>query len=194
MAEKFGLLPQVKQQIDHWVAKFPDGKQRSAILAALHIIQDEYDGYLTEPMLVAVAKYLDMPPIQVHEVASFYAMYDQKPVGKNKIYVCTNIACQLCGSDKIMAHVEKKLDIKAGQTTTDGQFTLKEFECLGACTGAPMMQVNKDYHENLTPQKVDSILAEVSTSKAKSAAKNAAKSAAKGAAKGASTLEEGSAG
>lgn len=159
--EKFELSTSVKKQIDHWIKKFPQGKQRSATLAALHIVQDEYDGYLTEPMMNAVADYLDIPAIQVYEVATFYVMYDKKPVGKNKLYVCTNIACQLCGSDKIVEHLEKKLNVKMGETTKDGKFTLKEFECLGACIGAPMMQVNKDYHENLTPEKVDKILQKV---------------------------------
>lgn len=161
MTEKFELSHNVKKQIDHWVAKFPKGKQRSATLAALHIMQDEHEGYLTTAMMDAVAEYLDIPAIQVYEVATFYVMYDKKPVGKNKLFVCTNIVCQLCDSDRIVEHLEKKLHIKMGETTQDGQFTLKEFECLGACTGAPMMQVNKDYHENLTPEKVDDILRKV---------------------------------
>ncbi len=161
MTDEFKLSHKVKKQIDHWITKFPEGKQRSAVLAALHIVQDEHEGYLTEPMMKEVALYLNIPPVQVYEVATFYSMYDQKPVGKNKVYVCTNIACQLRGSDKMVSHLEKKLNIKMGETTKDTQFTLKEFECLGACTGAPMMQINKDYYENLTPQKVDSILEKV---------------------------------
>lgn len=157
----FELSSKVKKQIDHWVAKFPQGKQRSATLMALHLVQDEYDGYLTDEHIQAVADYLNIPAIQVEEVATFYVMYDRKKVGRNKLYVCTNIACQLRGCSKIVEHLENKLGIKMGESTPDGKFYLKEFECLGACTGAPMMQVNKDYHENLTPEKIDQILQQV---------------------------------
>lgn len=156
----FVLTDKDKAHIDHWIAKFPEGKQRSAILPALHILQDHHEGYLTDAMMDAVAEYLDVPAIQVYEVASFYVMYDRKKIGKNKLYVCTNIACQLRGADKIVEHLKKTLKINIGETTKDGLFTLKEFECLGACIGAPMMQVNKEYHENLTTDKVDKIIAD----------------------------------
>ena len=152
------LSKKSREAIDTWTAKFPENHKQSALLAALHIVQEENDGHLTEEIMEAVADYLGIPAIAVFEVASFYMMYDLKPVGKHKLCVCTNIACQLRGSDEIMAHIKKRLKVGVGGTTKDGLFTLKEFECLGACTGAPMMQVNKDYHENLTPAKVDAIL------------------------------------
>ncbi len=156
--EKIELSKQEKVDIDYWLKKFPETQRQSALLAALHIVQDAHEGYLTDPLMEAVADYIGIPKIAVLEVASFYMMYDLKPTGKFKLYVCTNISCQLRGSDEIMHHLEKKLKVKPGQTTPDGLFTLKEFECLGACTGAPMMQINKDYYENLTPKKVDEIL------------------------------------
>ena len=159
--EKIELSKKVKTDIDYWLKKFPETQRQSALLAALHIVQDAHEGHLTDALLEAVADYIGIPKIAVLEVASFYVMYDLKPTGKFKLYVCTNISCQLRGSDEIMHHLESKLKVKPGQTTQDGLFTLKEFECLGACTGAPMMQVNKDYYENLTPARVDEILADL---------------------------------
>jgi NADH-quinone oxidoreductase subunit E len=152
------LSASTQKEIDAWLKKFPANQRQSALLAALHIVQEENEGYLTEEIMQAVADYIGIPAIAVFEVASFYMMYDLKPVGKNKIYVCTNIACQLRGSEEIMAHLKKRLKVDIGQTTKNGLFTLKEFECLGACIGAPMMQINKDYYEDLTPAKVDAIL------------------------------------
>jgi NADH-quinone oxidoreductase subunit E len=127
-------------------------------MAALRIVQDANDGSLTRELMDQVAAYLDMPPIAVYEVATFYSMYEHKPVGKHKVCVCTNISCMINGSDKIVDHMEKKLDVKLGGTTADGKFTLKEVECLGACGGAPMFQIGNKYYENLTPELVDSIL------------------------------------
>ena len=158
MTNHIELSSKSKKDIDHWLKKFPANQRQSALLAALHIVQEENGGYLTEDLMQAIADYLQIPTIAVLEVATFYMMYDLKPTGKYKLYVCTNIACQLRGSDEIMAHIQQRLNIDKGQTSTDGLFTLKEFECLGACIGAPMMQINKDYHENLTPKKVDEIL------------------------------------
>lgn len=145
------------KQIEKEVAKYPADQKQSAVMAALRIAQEEH-GWLSVPLMDYVAKILEMRPIQVYEVATFYSMYDLKPVGKHKISVCTNISCMLCGSDEIVKHLEKKLGIKLGETTADGKFTLKEVECLAACGGAPMFQVGKTYYENLTPQKVDEIL------------------------------------
>jgi NADH-quinone oxidoreductase subunit E len=155
-----GLLSShVREEIDHWVAKFPPERQRSAVIGALHAVQHENQGYLTPELMTAVAEYLRLPPIQVFEVASFYSMFETKPVGRHSISVCTNISCMLCGGDDILAYVEKKLGIKAGQSTPDGKFYLKvEEECLAACCGAPMMMVDHVYHENLTPKKIDEIL------------------------------------
>jgi NADH-quinone oxidoreductase subunit E len=153
------LSAHVREEIDHWVAKFPEGRQRSAVLAALHAAQHENGGFLTPKIMTAVAEYLQLPPIQVFEVASFYSMFETKPVGRHSISVCTNISCMLRGGDDILAHVERRLGIKAGESTPDGKFYLKvEEECLAACCGAPMMMVDHVYHENLTPQAVDEVL------------------------------------
>jgi NADH-quinone oxidoreductase subunit E len=156
------LSAHLREEIDHWIAKFPPGRQRSAVIGALHAVQHENGGYLTPPLMDAVAAYLDLPPIQVYEVASFYSMFETKPVGRHSISICTNISCMLRGSDEIVEHVEKRLGIKTGESTPDGKFYLKcEEECLAACCGAPMMMVDHHYHENLTPQKVDRILKEL---------------------------------
>ena len=146
-------------EIDHWVAKFPEGKQRSAVIAALHAVQHDNHGYLTEELMQAVAEYLDMPAIQVYEVAAFYSMFEAKPVGRCSISVCTNIACMLRGSDEILQHIENRLGIKEGESTPDGKFYLRrEEECLAACNNAPMLMVDHRYHENLTTEKVDQLL------------------------------------
>ncbi len=152
------LSEKTTKAIDHWLEKFPVDQRRSALLAALHIMQEENDGHLTQELLDAVADYLQIPRIAAYEVATFYSMYEFEPVGKHKICVCTNISCMLNGSEEIVSHLKEKLAIDFGETTKDGRFTLKEVECLGACVNAPMMQVNKDYHERLTTEKVDQIL------------------------------------
>jgi len=145
-------------EIDIWVAKYPKDQKQSAVMAALTTVQDANGGWLSQELMEAVAEYLDMEPISVYEVATFYSMYELKPVGRNKICVCTNISCMLCGSDEIVAYLKDKLGIGFGETTADGKIHLKEVECLGACGGAPMLQIGDQYHENLTPEKVDSIL------------------------------------
>ena len=153
------LSEHTRHEIDHWVAKFPPGKQRSALLAALRSAQHQNQGYLTTPLMDAVAAYLSLPPIQVYEVASFYSMFETKPAGRLHVSVCTNIACMLCGSDKIVEHIEKRLGIKTGESTPDGKFFLKrEEECLAACNNAPMMMIDHVYYENLTPEKIDQVL------------------------------------
>jgi NADH-quinone oxidoreductase subunit E len=153
------LSEHVRHEIDHWVAKFPEGRQRSAVIAALHAVQHENKGYLTQPLMDAVAEYLGLPPIQVYEVASFYSMFETKPVGRHHVSICTNISCMLRGAEDIVAHAERKLGIKTGESTPDGRIYLKcEEECLAACVGAPMMMVDHIYHENLTSEKVDEIL------------------------------------
>jgi len=150
--------PKTRAEIDAWVAKYPAEWKQSAVMAALRIVQDENGGFLTEELMDKVADYLDMPAIAVYEVASFYSMYELKPVGQHKICVCTNVSCMICGSDNIVDHLQNRLGIKFGQTTEDGRFTLKEVECLGACGGAPMIQIGNEYYENLTTDLVDSIL------------------------------------
>ncbi|MGD8588158.1 MAG: NADH-quinone oxidoreductase subunit NuoE [Chromatiales bacterium] len=149
---------EVRKEIDQWIAKYPADRKQSAVMAALRIVQDANGGWLTTELMNNVAAYLDMPPIAVYEVATFYSMYELKPVGKHKICVCTNVSCMINDSDRIVEHLERKLGIRLGQTTEDGRFTLKEVECLGACGGAPMLQIGKQYYENLTPEIVDSIL------------------------------------
>jgi NADH-quinone oxidoreductase subunit E len=153
------LSPHVREEIDRWMAKFPEGRQRSAVISALHAAQHENKGFLTPEIMDAVAAYLDMAPIEVYEVATFYSMFETKPVGEHSISVCTNISCMLRGSGEIVEHIENKLGIKTGESTADGKFYLKrEEECLAACCGAPMMMVDHVYHENLTVEKVDEVL------------------------------------
>jgi len=156
------LNAHTREEIDAWRAKFPESRQRSAVIGALHAAQHQNNGFLTKELMEAVAEYLDLPAIQVFEVAAFYSMFETKPVGKHSISVCTNISCMLCGGEQILTHVEKKLGIKAGESTSDGRFYLKiEEECLAACNGAPMMMVDHVYHENLTPARIDEILDDI---------------------------------
>ncbi|MEX1273795.1 MAG: NAD(P)H-dependent oxidoreductase subunit E [Gammaproteobacteria bacterium] len=153
------LSAHAREEIDRWVAKFPPDQKRSAVLSALRAVQHENGGFLTVPLMDAVALYLGLEPIKVYEVASFYSMYEVKPVGRHSVSVCTNISCMLRGSDEIVAHIEQKLGCKTGETSADGRVYLKrEEECLAACAGAPMMMVDHKYHENLTTEKVDKIL------------------------------------
>ena len=159
MTETTLLTESIKGKIDTWVAKFPIGKQRSAIIGSLHAVQEHNQGYLTPELMDAVADYLDLPHIYVYEVATFYSMFQTEPVGRNEIAICTNISCMLSGSDVIVQHIEDRLNIKLGESTKDGNIFLKrEEECLAACTGAPMMMVNHQYIENLDIEKVNEIL------------------------------------
>jgi NADH-quinone oxidoreductase subunit E len=149
------------EEIDRWLERYPSDRRRSAVLAALSIVQHE-EGYLSSEAMDAVAAYLGIPEMDVYEVASFYSMYNLKPVGRHTIAVCSNVSCMLRGADAIITHLEQKLGIRVGESTPDGRFYLKqEEECLAACCGAPMMQVNHVYHENLTPEAVDRILDEL---------------------------------
>lgn len=144
-------------EIDHWIAKYPADQRQSAVMSALFIVQEEHN-YLTPVLMDAVAEYLQMPAIAVYEVATFYSMYEHKPLGRHLINVCTNISCKLRDSDEVVKYLETKLNINLGDTTADQRFTLRSVECLGACVNAPMMQVDKDYHENLTTDKIDDVL------------------------------------
>jgi NADH-quinone oxidoreductase subunit E len=156
------LSASTRAEIDHWVAKFPAGRQRSAVISALRVTQEQNHGYLTTELMDAVAEYLRLPPIQVYEVATFYSMFETHPCGRHHVSVCTNISCMLRGGEDIAAYVEKKLGIRTGESTPDGRIFLKrEEECLAACTGAPMMMVDHIYHEHLTSAKVDQILDEL---------------------------------
>ena len=153
------LSDHTRSEIDHWLAKFPEDQKRSAVLSALNAAQHQNQGYLTTDFMDAVADYLGMAAIHVYEVASFYSMYEIKPVARNNVAICTNISCMLMGSASIVEYVENKLGIKIGESTEDGRIYLKcEEECLAACAGGPMMQVNHKYYENLTAEKVDEIL------------------------------------
>ncbi len=151
-----GSLRKVNEMISH----YPQGKHKSALLGVLHLAQEEFGGWLDVPVMDYVASILKIEPIEVYEVASFYSMYNLKPVGKYLFEVCQTGPCMLNGSDEIIAYIKQKLGIGVGETTADGLFTLKTVECLGACGYAPMMQQGKHYREHLTKEKVDAIIAE----------------------------------
>ncbi len=159
-ARKYELLTaESRERIDGWVAKYPPEQKKSAVLSALQIAQEQNGGWVSSELMDAVADYLDMQPVEVYEVSTFYSMIEIEPVGRNMVALCTNLSCMLCGAETIVAHVERKLGIRLGETTPDGRITLKlEEECLAACAGGPMMTVNGHYKENLTPEKVDEIL------------------------------------
>lgn len=154
-----GLPGHVREELDLWVGRFPEGRQRSAIIAGLRAAQHENGGYLTRDLMDAVASYLSVPPVQVYEVATFYSMFETRKVGRHCVSVCTNVSCMLRGAEELVAHIERKLGIRIGESTADGRIYLKrEEECLAACCGAPMMMVNHEYYEDLTPDRVDEIL------------------------------------
>jgi len=147
-------------EFNRLVARYPEGKQKSALLPVLHLAQDNFGGWLSSETMDYVAELLNITPIEVYEVATFYSMYNTKPVGKYMFEVCQTGPCMLRGSDDIITYIEKTLGIKPGETTADGLFTLKTVECLGACGYAPMMQLGKHYREHLTKEKVDAIIDE----------------------------------
>jgi NADH-quinone oxidoreductase subunit E len=147
-------------EFNRLMARYPDGKQKSALLPVLHLAQDSFGGWLSSETMDYVASLLNIEPIEVYEVATFYSMYNLKPVGKYLFEVCQTGPCMLRGSDDIISYIGQTLGIKPGETTIDGMFTLKTVECLGACGYAPMMQLGKHYREHLTKEKVDSIIDE----------------------------------
>lgn len=147
-------------QVRDIISRYPEGRQKSALLPVLHVAQQEFDGWLDVPVMDYVASLLQLEPIEVYEVASFYSMFNLKPVGHHVFEVCQTGPCMLRGSDEIIAHIRNRLNINVGETTADGLFTLKTVECLGACGYAPMMQYGKTYREHLTPEKVDAIIEE----------------------------------
>jgi len=156
------ISPESRAAIDAWLAKYPPERRQSAVLPALTVVQEQNGGWLTNELMDAVAAYLGMPTVSVYEVGTFYSMFDLKPVGRHKISVCNNISCMLCGADRIVRHIERKLGIKLGETTPDGRITLKiEEECLAACSGGPMMTVDGHYYEHLTIERVDAILSKL---------------------------------
>jgi len=159
--QKIQLSESVRAKIDAWMQRYPAEQKRSAVMEALRLAQEDNNNWLPTELMDAVADYLGMPNIAVYEVASFYTLYNLKPVGKHTISVCTNISCMLADSDKIVNHLKKKLCVGFNQTTADGKFTLREVECLAACASAPMFQIGKKYYEHLTPEKLDVILDEL---------------------------------
>ncbi len=160
MNDVYELSDALRAAMDVWVAKFPPEQKRSAVIPALTLVQKQ-EGYLSNAMMDAVGDYLGMPHIAVYEVATFYSMFDLAPRGKHKICVCTNIACMLRGSEEVVQHLKKKLDVDFKETTQDKQFSLHHVECLGACGGAPAMQIDETYYENMTPEKIDAILTKI---------------------------------
>ena len=148
------------QEVQRLVGRYPEGKHKSALIPVLHLAQQEFGGWLSTETMDYVASVLNLKPIEVYEVATFYSMYNLKPVGKYLFEVCHTGPCMLNGSDDIVAYIFEKLGIKPGETSADGLFTLKTVECLGACGYAPMMQMGKNYREHLTKEKVDAIIAE----------------------------------
>ncbi len=147
--KSFAFTKESAAEAETILARYPKEKKASAVMPLLDLAQRQHDGWLPRSAMDYVAEMLEMAPIRVYEVASFYTMYNLFPVGRHHIQVCTNISCLLRGSDQIMESIEKKLGIGGGQSTQDGQFTLTEVECLGACVNAPMMQINDDYYEDL---------------------------------------------
>ena len=153
------LSAEVLAEIEHWLSKFPAEQRQSAVIPALTAAQEHNKGYLSRELMDAVADYLGISRITTYEVATFYSMFNREPVGKYVINICTNISCMLMGSDTVVGHLENKLGIKLGETTTDNKFTLKiEEECLAACAGGPMMAINGHYYEKLSPARLDEIL------------------------------------
>ena len=146
--------------MDEWLLRYPKDQRRSGVFEALRFVQEENKGFLTRPLMDAVADYLNIPKVAVYEVATFYTMYHLEPVGQRVVELCTNVSCMLNGAEKLLVHLKKRLNVEVNETTADGKFTLKEVECLGACVAAPVCQVGKKYYENLTKEKIDEILAE----------------------------------
>ncbi len=154
-------------KVNEIMTRYPEGKQKSALIPVLHLAQNEFGGWLDAPVMDYVAQLLNILPVEVYEVATFYSMFNTKPVGKYVLEVCQTGPCMLNGSDDIIKYIEEKLGIKAGETTADGLFTLKPAECLGACGYAPMMQLGKFYREHLTKEKVDALIEECKAGTAK---------------------------
>ena len=151
------------KEVEQIIQRYPEGKQKSALIPVLHLAQEEFGGWLSSETMDYVASVLKLEPIEVYEVATFYSMYNLKPVGRYMFEVCQTGPCMINGSDQIIDYIKQALNIGVGETTADGMFTLKAVECLGACGYAPMMQLGRTYREHLTPEKVDAIIAECRT-------------------------------
>jgi len=149
---------EILEIVESMVARYPEGRHKSALIPVLHLAQAEFGGWLSPETMDYVASVLNLKPIEVYEVASFYSMFNLKPVGKCVLEVCHTGPCAINGGEALVEYLSKKLNIKVGETTSDGMFTLKAVECLGSCGTAPMLQCGKDYFENLTDEKVDAML------------------------------------
>ncbi len=156
--KNIAFSPETLELVHKMMKRYPEGKHKSAIIPVLHIAQAEFDGWLSAPVMDYVASILKIQPIEVYEVASFYSMFNLKPVGKCVVEVCRTSSCWLRGAEDVIEHISKKYGIKPGETTKDGMFTLKTVECLGSCGTAPMLQCGADYYENLTLEKVDELM------------------------------------
>ena len=159
--EKPQFKAETMQEVQRIIAQYPEGKQKSSLLRVLHIAQAEFGGWLSVSTMNYVAEVLNLKPIEVYEVASFYSMYNLKPVGKYMLEFCHTATCATAGVESLIDYTCKKLGIKTGETTADGLFTIKEVECLGACGYAPMLQLGKSYREHLTLEKIDALIEEL---------------------------------
>lgn len=166
MTETFIIAPHIQKKIDGWLTKYPPTQKRSAVVAALLYVQEQNNGWLSQAAMEAVAAYLQLAPVEVFEVATFYDMYELKPRGRHKIGICTNLSCQLRGAEAIADTAKRRLGIDFGESTSDGLFALRETECMAACGGAPMCQINdREYHENLTPEKMLALIDQLAQEK-----------------------------
>tara|TARA_X000000368_G_scaffold220354_1_gene173876 strand:- start:8545 stop:9162 length:618 start_codon:yes stop_codon:yes gene_type:complete len=156
--KSFEFTPENQEKIKEIISRYPEGRQQSAVMPLLDLAQRQHDNWIPTAAMVKIAEILDMPEIRVFEVATFYTMYNLAPVGKYLLQFCTTTPCMLCGSDDILDGVKKKLGVGVEETTEDGLFTIKEVECLGACVNAPMVQINDDYYEDLTPELMEQLL------------------------------------
>tara|TARA_Y100000588_G_C14163780_1_gene885997 strand:+ start:267 stop:884 length:618 start_codon:yes stop_codon:yes gene_type:complete len=156
--KSFEFTPENQEKIKEIISRYPEGRQQSAVMPLLDLAQRQHDNWIPTAAMVKIAEILDMPEIRVFEVATFYTMYNLAPVGKYLLQFCTTTPCMLCGADDILAGVKKKLGVGVEETTEDGLFTIKEVECLGACVNAPMVQINDDYYEDLTPELMEHLL------------------------------------
>lgn len=155
------FTPEIRAEIDALIANYPPEWKQSVVMPALTLVQDANGGWLTTELMDDVAAYLDMPAVSVYEVATFYGMYELKPQGRHKVCVCNSISCLLQGSEALIDHLEHQYGVKPGETTVDGRFTFKEVECLGACRHAPVVMLDKTYHENLSPETLDKLIDEL---------------------------------
>jgi NADH-quinone oxidoreductase E subunit len=163
--ENFVFTPENFKKAQTIIAKYPSGRQASAVIPLLSLAQKQHHNWLPKAAMDYVAEILSMPPMRVYEVATFYTMYNLAPVGKHFVEICTTTPCWLRGSDKIVEACEKHLGLKIGETTKDGEFTIKEAECLGACVNAPMLQIGEHYYEDLTPENTVALLSDIKSGK-----------------------------